>query len=198
MRSRGIESDLLLKGKGECRKEGLRRRAGLDAVTRRKAEGRILRIILHSPFYREADTLFCYVSYKDEVDTRKLIEAALKDGKRVCCPKVENDGRSMAFYGIDSLEELTEGFHGIWEPVGTGHPCFPAKGGLVIMPGCAFDRNRRRLGYGGGFYDRFLAGYEEAGAVKAAVCFSCQILPYLPEEETDIRPDWLITEEGIW
>ncbi len=198
MRSRGIEPEPIAKGKKEYRKEGLRRRAGLDGVTRRAAEAKILHIVLHSPFYRKADTLFLYVSYGDEVDTHRLMEAALKDGKRVCCPKVANDDRSMAFYRIDSLEELAEGFHGIWEPAGKGQPCLPAKDSLVIMPGCAFDRDRRRIGYGGGFYDRFLAGCEEEGVVKAAVCFSCQILPYLPEEETDIRPDWLITEEGIW
>lgn len=197
MQSKESEFPSFQGGKRECRREGQRRRAGLDKAVRQKAQEEILRTLLQSPFYREADTLFSYVSYGDEVDTHGLITAALRDGKRVCCPKAEAGGR-MAFYRISGLEELTEGFCGIREPAGTGQPCFPAGGSLVIMPGCAFDRDRHRIGYGGGFYDRFLAGFQKSGAVKAAVCFSCQILPYIPQEETDIRPDWLITEDGIW
>ena len=65
---------------------------------------------------------------------------------------------------------------------------------LILMPGTAFDRERRRLGYGGGFYDQFLQN--ACSAVKIAVCFNCQVLPELPEEETDVRPDRILTEEG--
>lgn len=200
--------------KNRCRAEGLRRRAAMGETARKRAGEQILARLTDSDRYREAGCILTYVSWRDEVDTRELIRRALADGKRVCCPKTDPEKKKMRFFRIGALEELRAGFHGIPEPDDARGEIDPGRdresgatdgGTLFIMPGCAFDKDRRRIGYGGGYYDRFLREAGRAGDMKGlpegcgkiALCFSCQILEELPEEETDIRPDLLLTEHGF-
>lgn len=206
-----------LPDKKACRQEGKCRRAALLPEERKAAEQRILDRICSMECYREAENLLVYASYLDEVSTWELMERALQDQKKVYCPRtvVTDAGeKRLDFYRIFRTEDLLPGFRGIREPEADESRRWPEKfagasscGGkpqqdtgrdLIIIPGCAFDRNLRRLGYGGGFYDRFLAGFSDGKRpVTAAICFSCQILEELPEEETDIRPDFLVTEDEI-
>lgn len=134
------------------------------------------------------------------------MEQAWRDGKQVFCPKIEDSPepettaggkkKTMTFYRVFCRDELVKGYQGIPEPGITEGRSWEGSSGkdLILMPGTAFDRERRRLGYGGGFYDQFLQN--ACSAVKIAVCFNCQVLPELPEEETDVRPDRILTEEG--
>lgn len=188
-----------MRTKKECRKEALGRRALMTAEERREAGAHIADSMKRSEEYRLADRILIYASYRDEVPTYGLIESALQEGKQVFCPKTEGpagDGK-MSFYRIMDVAEIREGFRGIPEPVVLQGRRYEAQEGfrdLILMPGVAFDRQRRRLGYGGGFYDRFCAAAK--GAVKIALCFDCQLLEGLPEEETDIRPERIVTESG--
>ena len=188
-----------MRSKKECRKEALARRALMSAKEREAAGRRITDFLRDSEEYQLAEKILVYASYRDEVPTYDLIEGALREGKQVFCPKIEGraGARTMSFYRIMDPEELQEGFQGIPEPVvlqGRHSETGKNSRDLILMPGTAFDRQRRRLGYGGGFYDRFCRRAQ--GAARIALCFDCQLLEELPEEETDIRPERIVTESG--
>ena len=147
------------------------------------------KVVTHS-FFLEADNILCFVNYQTEVETRNIIRKAWELGKAVFVPRIE-EGR-MLFYQPRSLEELTEGYKGIPEPL--GKDLFVEQDGLVIVPGVAFDRYRNRIGYGKGFYDRFLQEHPDMRTI--AIAFEQQVLDMVPNDEFDIRPEVLITEEN--
>lgn len=152
--------------------------------------------VLTLPEYRDAEVIYAYVDCKHEVETSDIIRAAWADGKRVAVPKVQ--GENMKFFYITSLEEdLEEGYYGIREPY-EKHPADEAEDerkGLMLMPGVAFDEARHRIGYGGGFYDRFLEAHP--GLSRAALAFEFQIKEQVPYEVFDICPEKIVTEKRI-
>lgn len=150
--------------------------------------------VASEPCFLEAETLYCYVSYNQEVMTKSLITLALKSGKRVAVPKVieSETGKEMEFFYLNSLEELISGYQGIEEPDGT--EAAKDNKALMILPGLAFDEDGNRVGYGGGFYDRYLEKYREACFIKAALAFDFQVVKQLDMEPCDQRVDFIITE----
>lgn len=142
---------------------------------------------LASQPYREARTIYGYLPYNQEVRTEPILRQALADGKQVAVPKVY--GEEMKFLYITDLERVEKGYAGIPEPIDDG-PVAEDTTALVLMPGLAFDPEGHRIGYGGGFYDRFLA--EEPGHPTLALCYDFQMLPKLETEEFDIPVDWVI------
>ena len=197
--------------KRDVRKSVLALRDSISAEDKARYDAEIREIVTGMAEYREAEAILSYVSYKSEVDTILLIEQALADGKAVFTPKVA--GREMEFWKITSLEDLQEGYKGIREPIqGISFlEWIKACEVMMWMPGAAFDKDRHRIGYGGGFYDRYLnrlAGnmgnaaetWNLAGQVPfitAALAYSCQVLEQIPHEEHDRKPDLIITEQGI-
>lgn len=151
------------------------------------------RILGHQWFYR-SKYILGFVSYGSEIDTHPLLGEALRQGKKVYVPKVE--GEQMVFYRIRSLEELTKGYKGIPEPVGDtevfDYVVCQKEGetdkALLLMPGVAFDPYRNRIGYGKGFYDRYLADKEELALRSIAVGFRCQMVDEVPAGPYDKRP----------
>ena len=140
--------------------------------------------------YRRAKSLYAYLSFNQEVLTRPLIERAWADGKRVAVPKIR--GREMAFIWLDSFDSLApQGAFRIPEPVADG-PEADDPSALILMPGLAFDPEGRRVGYGGGYYDRFLA--REPHHPLAALCYDFQLLPRLEAEPHDVPADLVITD----
>jgi 5-formyltetrahydrofolate cyclo-ligase len=116
-----------------------------------------------------------------------MLEQALRDGKKVAVPKVY--GETMRFIYLDDLTAVETGYAGIPEPVADA-PVADDPTALVLMPGLAFDPQGHRIGYGGGFYDRFLA--EEPGHPTLALCYDFQMLPALQTEEFDIPVDTVL------
>lgn len=152
----------------------------------------IARSVTSLPEYRDAQRIMAYADYNHEVMTRYIIEAAWKDGKEVAVPKVV--GQDMVFYKLTDFSQLEKGYFGIPEP---------ARGEIVewqdavmIMPGVAFDRDNHRVGYGGGFYDRFLEKHPQIKRV--AVAFEFQMMPEVPTEPTDISPEIIVSEKEIY
>ena len=144
--------------------------------------------------YLDADNLLIYGSYKSEVCTLEIIKDAFEKEKKVFCPKVLEAGK-MEFYQIQSLDDILCGFKNIPEPIVTDHPYHEMVEGksLMIMPMVAFDMEGNRLGYGGGFYDRYLQKFSKMQNI--ALAYECQkYSPRLPVEETDIKPEIIITE----
>ena len=139
---------------------------------------------LRSEAYRAAKTVYGYLPYNQEVRTVALLEQVLRDGKRVAVPKCYGD--EMRFIWMEDLSKVEKGYAGIPEPVEDG-PVADDKTALVLMPGLAFDPQGHRIGYGGGFYDRFLA--DEPDHPTLALCYDFQMLDHLETEEFDIPVD---------
>lgn len=137
--------------------------------------------------YRNAKTLYGYLPYNQEVRTVPVLEQALRDGKRVAVPKVYGD--EMRFIYIADLAQVEKGYAGIPEPVADG-PVADDPTALVLMPGLAFDAEGHRMGYGGGFYDRFLAN--EPGHPTVALCYGFQMMDSLETEEFDVPVDLVL------
>lgn len=137
--------------------------------------------------YREAKTIFLYSSIKNEIDMSYLCNQALDDKKVVCYPKVF--GPEMKFIKIDNLNQLCPGAMNILEPEGE---LFVEKPDLVIFPGLAFTKDGKRLGFGGGFYDKY---FENIDSYKLGVCYEFQIFNELPCEEHDVTLNRIITND---
>ena len=140
-----------------------------------------------SEAYRNAKTIYGYLPYNQEVRTVPMLEQALKDGKKVAVPKCYGD--EMKFIFMEDLSKVEKGYAGIPEPIADG-PVADDPTALVLMPGMAFDPQGHRIGYGGGFYDKFLAAEPEHPTL--ALCYEFQLLPHLETEEHDIPVDHVI------
>lgn len=147
----------------------------------------VLGKLMHHPLYQSAETVYCYVSHQNEADTWPLLAYSIALGKKVAVPKVS--GGEMEFFYIESLEELESGFRGIFEPVTSQKA--NDEGALMIMPVVAFDTENHRLGYGGGYYDRYLE--KHSGHTKIGIAFDFQQVETIPAEAFDINPDIIIT-----
>lgn len=144
---------------------------------------------LNSDPYKSTKTIYGYLPYNQEVRTWSLLAQAMKDGKQVAVPKV--CGEEMNFIYITDFSQVATGYCGIPEPIADG-PVAEDKNALVLMPGLAFDTDGHRIGYGGGFYDRFLA--DEPNHPTVALCYDFQIRDDLPVEEFDVPVDVVIWE----
>lgn len=137
--------------------------------------------------YRNAKTIYGYLPYNQEVRTTPILERALQDGKQVAVPKVY--GEEMRFIALEDLTQVEKGYAGIPEPIADG-PVADDPKALVLMPGLAFDAQGHRIGYGGGFYDKFLAA--ETGHPTVALCYDFQLLDKLETEEFDVPVDLVL------
>lgn len=164
------------------RREKCRARRELGDMERRKLSGLIAKKLQKLPEYKEAKTLLCYVSYGSEADTCDLIVKALAEKKKVYCPKVEGDG--LGFYRIFSLADLKPGYRSILEPEGRTERFDEAQDWertVMLVPGTAFDLSGHRIGYGGGYYDRYLSGFAEGKRPFCiGLCFQCQLAEITP------------------
>ena len=140
-----------------------------------------------SEAYKNAKTIYGYMPYNQEVRTVAMLEQALKDGKRVAIPKCYGD--EMKFIFIDDLTKVEKGYANIPEPIADG-PVADDETALVLMPGLAFDPQGHRIGYGGGFYDKFLS--REPNHPTLALCYEFQMLEHLETEAHDIPVDYVL------
>ena len=153
----------------------------------RTASQKLQEKFLATEFYRRAKTIYGYLPYNQEVRTVPILEKALADGKRVAVPKVYGD--EMKFIYLPDLTLVETGYSGIPEPI-ADEPIGDDPTALVLMPGMAFDPQGHRIGYGGGFYDKFLAA--EPDHPTLALCYDFQMLPHLETEEFDIPVDCVL------
>lgn len=153
---------------------------------------RICKTVTSHPFFLEAKEIYCYIDVRKEVGTRALIEAAWALGKKVAAPRI--CGEEMQFFYFQSMEDLSEDAYHIPAPANR----LPADGEdvLIIMPGAVFDTQKHRIGYGKGYYDRYLN--KRPGYKTIAIAFELQVQDEVPYEAHDKCPDLLITEEKIY
>ena len=179
--------------KKALRKRYLAERAALSAAQKQGIDRAITENVLQSALYRDAKCVFCYVSTAEEIDTRAILEAALRDGKTVCVPLCGKGG-SMSARKIIAFSDLQSGHYGILEPSDTAEEIAPEAIDLILAPALSCDREGYRLGYGGGYYDRFLG---RTNAVCAALCASQRMSETLPHEAFDRRCHYIITEREV-
>lgn len=182
-------------GKPALRKEILQKRDAIDEEERQKAALLITERISGHQWFYGSEYLLCFHSYGSEISTLELIAEGLRQGKKVFLPRVE--GEEIHFYRITSLDQVTEGYRGIPEPADNGeryeYTEELAQKTLLIMPGVAFDAAKNRLGYGKGFYDRYLADKEALAMRSIGICYQCQMVEQVPSREQDIRPCQVIS-----
>ncbi len=160
-----------------------------------KRDNLIFERLINFQKYQKARTLLCFVSTDIEVDTKQLINHALENGKQVAVPKCLDKNGNMEFFLITSLSELKKDSYGILEPdenIATRLVNFTNS--VCILPGFAFDMNGFRIGYGKGFYDRFLQRYT---GVKIGVCYNSCMTSTLPRGRFDISADYIVTQKYI-
>lgn len=183
------------------RKRELRRRllaqrdalsAGEIAIRSAEAAARLFSL----PEMGEAEVIMFFVSFGSEIATTPMILRALAEGKRVAAPRAERASRMLLPYAVSDLQsDLSPGAYGLLEPV-PGRPLVPLDEiGVVIVPGVAWDEEGFRLGYGGGYYDRFLAQVKQAARIGLG--FELQVCPRVPREPADLPVDVLVTEQTV-
>ncbi|MDV0447487.1 5-formyltetrahydrofolate cyclo-ligase [Methanosarcinaceae archaeon Ag5] len=150
--------------------------------------------LLNSDLFQKAEIVFAYADVKNEVHTMPFLQDCFERNKPVALPKTV--GNELIFYKISDLDSLKKGNFGILEPDTSDPelvPVLPDKKTLFVVPGIGFDRLGNRLGYGVGYFDKYLSknGYMHA----VGICFEDQLVDKIPTEDTDIRMDSVLTEK---
>lgn len=173
--------------KTELRREIRARKRTMTEAEIEERSAKLAQLFFASRAYQNAKTIYGYLPYNQEVRTVPMLERALKDGKKIAVPKVY--GEEMKFLYLDDLNAVAKGYAGIPEPI-ADEPVAHDETALVLMPGLAFDPQGHRIGYGGGFYDKFLAA--EPNHPTLALCYEFQMLPKLDVEDHDIPVDTVL------
>ncbi len=180
--------------KKEMRKKylGLRKQMPKEELSLKSKQ--ILSALLSLDAIKNAKTVMLYISYNQEVDTHPLINALKDAGKNVCAPLCDTNSCEMTAYYIDGLSSLVSGAYGILEPK-------PEKKAneedidCVLVPGCVFGRNFARIGYGKGYYDRFLP--KAKNAVKIGLCYDFCLVDSVKADRYDAYVDIIVTEKEV-
>ncbi|MDE7244831.1 MAG: 5-formyltetrahydrofolate cyclo-ligase [Oscillospiraceae bacterium] len=179
--------------KQEMRAEMARRVKNLSPVYCREADEAICRVILQAECYQTAQTVFCYVGTEREIDTSRLIHILLQDGKKVAVPLCRAKG-FMEARQIMGMGDLVSGQYGILAPRLTCPVVEPEEIDLALVPCSTGNAKGQRLGYGGGYYDRYLP---KTNCPKLLLCRRHLVRDDIPMEEHDVKMDFLVTERGI-
>ncbi len=151
---------------------------------------------LNSEEYKSCNEIFIFLSFGSEIETRHIIKKALEDNKIVALPYMTGKPHEMVFIKISSLSELVKNKIGIYEPVyNEENIVLSNENTIIIVPGLVFDINKNRLGYGGGYYDKYLS--ENKYMLSVGLCFDIQITEYVPTDKNDVKPDIIITDRRI-
>lgn len=176
--------------KSEFRRFFLNLRREMDEYTIREKSNQIINNLLKSNLYKNASSIFVYVSKNKEVDTRDFIEKALADGKKIYVPKIKS--REIIAVKLNDISELEVGRFDIPTSMSEDSITNPD---LTICPGLSFDDDKNRLGFGGGYYDRFLA---KNRGIKIGLMISEFASSKIPTDSWDIKMDYVITEDEIF
>ena len=185
--------------KQELRNRYLQRRNDLSVRERKEKSIQVLQNLKKLPEFQKAEEVLIYLNYRSEVETLPFVEELLQQKeKRVFVPKV--CGMDIRFYEIISMEDVESGYQGILEPK-EGMIEFSVqkpdgKNCIMVLPGSVFDRKCNRMGYGKGFYDRFMKLVPQM--YGAGLAFDCQVAPAIPIQAHDYRMNALITESGCY
>jgi 5-formyltetrahydrofolate cyclo-ligase len=180
------------------RRNILSKRAALGKNGSTSLSKKIINRLIDTEYYKNANTIMCYISFGSEINTHEFIRNCIKDGKRIVVPVTFHEPREMKPSQILSFDELEPGYFNILTPKKEFIRYIdPKEIDLIIVPGAVFDRKGYRIGFGGGYYDRFLADKINDKSTKISVAFHLQIIDEVPKEEHDVPVDIIITEKEI-
>ncbi len=183
--------------KRALREKVLTLRSALSEEQREIKSRKIQEVVSHIKEFQEAQTIMLFLNFRDEVETTGLAQKVLELGKRLVLPRCAPKGILIPALIRDLQTDIEPGTWGIREPKRENLvQVNPSEIDCVFVPGAAFDKLGNRLGYGGGYYDRFFERLRDT-TPKLALAFSCQIVESIPIEAFDKKVDVLITEEGI-
>lgn len=179
--------------KKQLRKElKLKRKAIINKPDKDKA---VCRNLLNCNEYRQADTVLFYAALDDEINIDECIRKAIDDGKKAALPVCIDNFGYMEFYYINSLKDIKEGSFGVREPeISNSVKVTDFENSICLVPAIAYDRLGYRLGYGKGYYDRFLENY---AFISIGLCYNELVVEKLPADKYDVPVDKIITENDI-
>ncbi|GEK59395.1 5-formyltetrahydrofolate cyclo-ligase [Marinococcus halophilus] len=167
----------------------------LSGSERLKAEKKIYEYLFQWDGWKQADTIAVTVSLKNEINTGPIIETGWQQGKRICVPKIDPEQRGMEFYEIQNFGELERSIGQIYEPKKSVCALVPPEQlDLILVPGLVFNKEGYRIGFGGGYYDRFL---NRADFSTAALIHTFQLQEHIPVEAHDVPVQTLISSDGL-
>lgn len=186
--------------KKEMRKKMLSLRDSLSEKERREKSREIAKRLFTLEEFQKADIILSYQSFRSEVVTKEINERIRESGKALYLPKTYADRKEMIFYRVYSDEDLVPGYQGIMEPKEKNPLTKEVLASInpekvwMLMPGVTFDGSRNRIGYGGGYYDRFLSQMRAYIGTTCMLAFEMQRVNKIEVEACDIRPDRILTD----
>lgn len=180
--------------KNDLRKKYLTIRNTLDEQYIKKESIKIFKKVLNSEYYRICDNIFIFLSMKNEIDTKYFIQQCFKDNKKVCVPVFTNKKREMIFCEINDFSNLKHNKFGILEPIKKNIVECNRKT-IIIVPGIVYSKDKFRVGYGGGFYDKFLT--DNKSLINIGVCLDMFIIDKIDINKYDKNVDIIFTEKRI-
>lgn len=179
--------------KRELRKKFLEKRSSLDLKQLKKLNSNIFKRFIQSESYKKAKNIMIYISFDTEIDTHTIINHMLSDNKRVIVPITDSKNKRLIPSELHSMDELELGFYNILTPKEKFIRIFDKNDiDLVVVPGIVFDMEGYRVGYGGGYYDRFLKDLRESNTLS--LCYDFQLIETLPRDDYDIAVNHVLTE----
>lgn len=191
--------------KEKVRNKALEIRDHLDEGWRLEKSHMIMENVLASELYKRADIILSYSSFRSEVETHEFNRFVLDAGKKLYLPKTLPAKKQLCFYRVEDLGRLKKGYQGILEPeesesaeeLFAGEKASSGGEILMIMPGAGFDGNGYRVGYGGGYYDRYLEQFGDC-FTSLFIAFYEQKTLNIPVEKCDVKPDYIMTQKGFF
>lgn len=174
----------------------LDKRNSIDNYIKEGMDRELFNNLINLDLFKKAKSIFIYLSFGSEIDTRPIIDIALEDGKEVYIPKVYKSNKDMKAIRLNSYDNLEENSMGILEPKDDSSFIAKENIDLIIVPGAVFDIHGNRIGYGGGYYDRFLADIKDKRN-KVVLAYDLQVVDFIEVEEHDIKMDYIITNSRI-
>lgn len=183
--------------KDEIRAEYSARRASMDPAEKKRRDDAICRAATALASFRYAEYVLLYASTENEIQVQAIAEEALARGKKIAFPRCDKESHTMQYHLVSSLDELAQDSYGILEPP-PENPIYDPENDLgsavCFVPGLVYDKAGYRLGYGKGFYDRYLSHFS---GCTLGVVYSDYILPAVPRGRFDVSVDILLTEKGV-
>ena len=190
---RKLISSFIADRKKELRREMQGEVKALDAAERSECDKKIFAALVGLEEYKNAGTVFTYVSIDSEIDTRALLARVLEDGKRLCVPRLS--GKVMEIKKVSDLSQLTPGTYNIPEPPAEAAGVRSEEIDFSVIPCVTCNRKGERLGRGGGYYDRFLKDYQGSAA---ALCRESQMRNHIPLDEQDVNIPLVVTDKAVY
>lgn len=175
--------------KQEIRKKIIEKKKKMSMDEIQNKSDQIMKRLISIPEYKNAKCIYSYINFNQEVVTSEILIHALENKKHIAVPRI--DQKEMNFYYIDDFEELCPNFMGILEPV--TNQIALENDALMLMPGLAFDLEKNRIGYGKGYYDKYINTHKTG--IKIGLAYDFQVLEKIKSDQFDKRPDILLTEK---